>query len=471
MDTGRIRRELVASIRMPAVEERLLVAGLLAGALAYPIWLAGTGVALDRAAAALGPVGTDPWTTETTGLLAALAVLWVVVPALAATWFVRREVTNVRGNLARGYRFEHPALLLLPPLALAGAVVAVAAVREAVALPVAAAFAAASFLFLVRTVAFGYRAYAASVPRVLQFLLFLGAAAIAVPAAVRGAALTDQAALIEAAAGRYGVASYAFGTSTYVGYDIPALPVAGAAVPLALGLAYLLVQSLAATVVRIRRPDVPRSKLRPGQRYPAAIHPAADVSSPSAGPVDGQTVPEPPAEATGDASSGAGASQSGGGSDRSSGIDRDDGADRAGAPDQSNDEHEETVESVGQTRVFTPPDDDEWDDPAAAGGAGGAGDDPLDSGTSGGPLDSDRADDPLDSGPSASDPIADETAVDGAAGADTAVDGRNAGSASDAETASGDEAVDSEYCPICGEQFASDPDRTNCPNCHAELDD
>mgnify|MGYP000462774143 CR=1 FL=1 len=61
MDTADIRRELGTSVRLLAGPERWLLVGLVAGSLGYLVWLAGTGVAVWRAAEAVAgePTGDD----------------------------------------------------------------------------------------------------------------------------------------------------------------------------------------------------------------------------------------------------------------------------------------------------------------------------------------------------------------------------------------------------------------------------
>ncbi|MFC7195752.1 hypothetical protein ACFQL4_15835 [Halosimplex aquaticum] len=225
MDTRDTRRELGRSFRLLGDEERWLFAGLFLGGAGYLIWLAGTGAAVDQVAdLAVGSYSVDPWSTEAAALAATFAVLWVLVPSAAAVRYVVGNITNLRGNVEQCYRFDRPLVALVPPLLLLIAAVAVGAVRGVATWYVLASLAVANTLLLVRTVAYGYRVYSFSVPRVLQGLLFVSAAVAATATVTLASSLAGQTALVEAVAARYGVADIAFGTVSRAGVSAPALP-------------------------------------------------------------------------------------------------------------------------------------------------------------------------------------------------------------------------------------------------------
>jgi|GEM_PF-1144158 len=440
MDTSDLRRELARSVGLLAGPERWLFAGLLGGGAGYLVWLAGTGVAVSRGAQALfgpGPpvdsVSAGSWSSEATALAVVFALLWVVAPAALAVRFVVGNLTNIRGNIDQPYRMDRPLVLLVVPLVALGVAVGVGVARGAVSAPVLVLVGVANALLLVRTVAYGYRVYAFSRPWLLRGLLFVAAAVAALAVVSEAGSLTGQTDLVTAAAERYGVADLAFGEVSTGGYTATKLPLAAALAPGALALAYLVAQLLASLAVRIRRPDVPRSAIRAGQRYPAVVQPGttrrlAMGTGTGTGPGPGAS-----ADADGASTSDAGASGAdvddtddaddtpGDGADTGSATgDGADTGDGPGGADASPDDR------MGQTRVFTPPDDAE----VAADGDSSPGD-----GTA-------------------------ETA----GGSSEAVDGEAT------NVVGGDGAVKNELCPICGATYEADPDRTNCPNCNALLD-
>ncbi|MFB6141275.1 MAG: hypothetical protein ABEJ26_12680 [Halosimplex sp.] len=360
MDTRDTRRELGRSARLVVDEERWLFLGLLAGAPGYLIWLAGTGTAVSQVAElAFGSYSVDPWSTEATALAAAFAVLWVLVPSLVAVRYVVGNVTNLRGNVEQHYRFDRPLVALVPPLVGVVAALALAAVRGGPTRDALALLAVANALLLVRTVAYGYRVYSFSVPRLLQALVFLAGLVATTATVSRAASLAGQTALVEATAARYGVADVAFGSVTRAGVTAPTLPLAAVAAPAVLAVAYVWVQLFASLVVRIRRPDVPRSAIRAGQRYPQVVQPgtsdrlAMGIASPSG---------------DGTGTEAGGASGAGG-----SAADSTDGAGSAGAKGSATDAGSSDADdgggnSFGQTRVYTPPEDAD-EVPAEGGGA------------------------------------------------------------------------------------------------------
>ncbi|MFC7142243.1 hypothetical protein ACFQMA_20690 [Halosimplex aquaticum] len=352
MDTRDTRRELGRSFRLLGDEERWLFAGLFLGGAGYLIWLAGTGAAVDQVAdLAVGSYSVDPWSTEAAALAATFAVLWVLVPSAAAVRYVVGNITNLRGNVEQCYRFDRPLVALVPPLLLLIAAVAVGAVRGVATWYVLASLAVANTLLLVRTVAYGYRVYSFSVPRVLQGLLFVSAAVAATATVTLASSLAGQTALVEAVAARYGVADIAFGTVSRAGVSAPALPLAAVAIPGVLAVAYVWVQLFASLIVRIRRPDVPRSAIRAGQRYPQVVQPgtsdrlAMGTASDGGG---GETEVEPSEQGSSATDDAADSSPASGSSTATAATASGDGAGTTG---------DEQAQNVGQTRVFTPPDD------------------------------------------------------------------------------------------------------------------
>lgn len=358
MDTRDTRRELGRSVGLLADEERWLFLGLLVGAAGYLIWLAGTGVAVSQVAdLVVGAYTVDPWSTEAAGLTVTFAVLWVFVPSAVAVRYVVGNLTNLRGNVEQCYRFDRPLVALVPPLVLLAVAVAVGAARGVATWDVLALLAVANTLLLVRTVAYGYRVYSFSVPRLLQALVFVSAVVATAATVSRAASLGGQTALVEAAAARYGVADVVFGEVTRAGLTAPLLPLAAVATPAALALAYVWIQLFASLLVRIRRPDVPRSAIRAGQRYPQVVQPgtsdrlAMGTASESGSETDsGGSTAGGGSQATdsGDASSGGSTADTSSNSDDATG-------DAPGSVDSDGD----SVEPAGQTRVFSPPEDAE----------------------------------------------------------------------------------------------------------------
>ncbi|WP_135362797.1 hypothetical protein [Halosimplex halophilum] len=407
MDTRDTRRELGRSVRLLTDEERWLFVGLVAGAAGYLIWLAGTGVAVSQVAdVAVGAYTVDPWSTEAAGLAAALAVLWVLLPSAVAVRYVVRNLTNLRGNVEQCYRFDRPLVALVPPLGLLAVAVAVGAVRGAATWYVLALLAVANTLLLVRTVAYGYRVYSFSAPRLLQALVFISAVVATTATVSRAASLGGQAALVEAAAARYGVGDLVFGEVTRAGLTAPLLPLVAVATPAVLGLAYVWVQLFASLLVRVRRPDVPRSAIRAGQRYPQVVQPGT-TDRLAMGTASGSGTDDGSADGVSESSDSAGGSAGGSTAGSSTAEAESGGSDPASDEPGSSGSDGDAVESPGQTRVFTPPEDADDVSPEAASGATGG---------------------------------------------------------------TGEPTVKNEFCPICGETYAADADHSNCPNCNAVLD-
>jgi hypothetical protein len=332
------RRELVDSVRLHVGQERRLFAGLVLGALGYPVWVAGTGVAVEQfLGVTVGPVSVEPWSGSAGLLVLAYLLLWVIGPSVIAVLFVVRELTNIRGNIEKHYRFDNPGALLAVP-AIAFGVVLLVAVLTGFGFWGRVAVGGASVVVLVRTVAYGYRVYALSAPRLLQALLFVAAMVTTLAMASRAAGLAGQEGSLTAAAGRYGVQWVTAGTVAVGVTSVELLPLAGVLAPAALALTYVGCQLVAGQVVRIRQPEIPRSAVRAGQRYPATVQPAGRRAA-------GKPTAKATEETTGNG---------------------DGGADGDAATDAQAVESEPPGEEpFGDTRVYSPPDD---------GGSDGSGD-------------------------------------------------------------------------------------------------
>jgi hypothetical protein len=340
MARGRTRSELTDSFRLLVREERWLPVSLLGGSAGYFIWMAGTAVAAEEV---VGPTADvlvlDGRVTE----LWLLAFLWVVVPSVVAVRYVVDNLTNIRGNVEKCYRVDRPLVLLAPPVAFVLAALAFGLVRGAVGPPVLVALGAATIVLLVRTVAYGYRVYSLSFPRLFQALLSVAAVATSLGLAYRLAPVAGKATLVESTVTQYGLG----GAVAVGGSPVSLLALVGATAPGVVAVSYLWTQVLASLIVRIRGPDVPRSAVRPGQRYPQVVQPGtegrlavrtatgADADEDGRGgdrTGEGQADPET-----------AGTSAAGTDGTTDSGV----GADGTGG------------HRFGQTRVYRPPEEDE----------------------------------------------------------------------------------------------------------------
>jgi len=336
------RRELVDSFRLLVGEERWLFAGLAGGAVGYLIWVAGTGAAVEPVADAFAEtLSVDRESVE----VWAFAVLWVLLPSMVAARYVVDHLTNLRGNVEQCYRFDQPLTLLGPPALVVLVTVVFATVQGRVGPTALVALGAANVFLLVRTVAYGYRVYSLSVPRALQGLLVFAALALSLGIVCRIAPLAGHEALVESMADRYGVG----GTVTLGASAVPVLELAGALVPGALAFAYVWVQIFASLVVRIQGPDVPRSAIRAGQRYPQFVQPGTDRRLAMG------TVPEP-SEAGSDEDDTAEPSETEAG--QTTGTDGDPEV-TAGESAAADGDGEDGDSQFGQTRVYTPPEDED----------------------------------------------------------------------------------------------------------------
>lgn len=289
MDTDGLRRGLTISFRTVVAREWRLFAGMGVGLVGYLLWIGATGAALSEIASFAG-INTDveQWTSGTTQLAIVGLVLWVLLPAIAAVWLVRREVTNLRNNLANYYRI-HPFLLLVPPvvlLAVGGLGVAVdgGESRPALALVVLAAV-----FFQIRTLTYSYRVFAGSIPQIQQASLLITSIVVLLTVLVEGATALGRDQFVTDAAAGFGEAigtsavSDLVGTSTVLDSTVPTLLGLAIATPVVLGGGYVCIQAIVGVVVRVRGNEVLRSQLRTGQRYPEFARPTTSPRARSTG--------------------------------------------------------------------------------------------------------------------------------------------------------------------------------------------
>ena len=421
--SGRRRRELTDSFRLVARDEQWFGRDLVAGVAALLVWVAATGALATYVAGLLDvSLGLAGGETPSPITIAISGVLWLLVPAVAVVFRIRNRTSNLRGNVEQYYRLYHPAALLAPPalLVLASCVVAVAlgsfeSYFALLMVPV-------GLFVLVRTLAFSYRVYSFSHPLVVQTLLFvstpvlLGSAFAAVGAAAGRRALVDRALMA------VGLPAWITGTVSVEGVDVSGVAVAALA-PVLLALAYVLIQTAVSVGVRLVRPEVARSKMRTGQRYPSFL-PGATPVTPSESPVDADDAAPDAEDTARDAD------------DAAPTADADDSSSAGDSPTETDEPEggDDDLDDVSNTRVFTPPGDDADGDSDA--------DSTPDSGAETGARPS--------SGPgSSSGTASSETRAIQSEGVD-----RDASSADERER-----------CDACGESFTVDTAVRFCPNC------
>ena len=455
------REDLVSSFRLAVTEEsRLFGAGLLA-LVVYALWVGLSGAALTFGADALNvSLSPEPWTGAKTGLAAVALLAWVVVPAAVAAWLLVGQLTNESGNIAQRYRYRHPGVLLAPPAVLL-AVALVATVALDGPWPAFVVVVFAALFLLARTVAYGYRVFSLSAPRALAAAAALSFLALAVALLTGGATAAGREGYLEAvtegftgAVGADAAATIVTGSVTVAGATLPAAVVAAVAVPAGLSVLYLLVQTLGGGVNRVRKPDVPRSDLRTGQRYPDFARPTTSRAGGAGGSSTSGASSSPKASESPTAPTGSGAGAG------------------PGSTASSTKAATSSASSTGSRSSST----DSSPDPAAPAEAtgGGTGNDSDDSPTvDTGPADSQVTDDvsntrvytPPNDGDDGDDPLpfgADPG--DGGDGADTDVEpGESARTGTTGSTA-GEEPV----CPDCDEPH--DPGAVFCPACGAALE-
>lgn len=333
MLSGGTRRELADSVRLLVREELWLFAGLLGGAVGYVIWVAGTAAVVEEFVRVLADViPLDRGPTE----LWVFALLWVVVPSVVAVRYVVDHLTNLRGNVEQCYRVDQPLVLLGPPAVFVLAAAVSGAALGRVDATVLVAVGAANVVLLVRTVAYGYRVYSLSVPRLLQALLLVAALATSLGLVGRIAPMAGKAALVDGVVARYGLS----GTLTFGASSVPLLAFVGATAPGVVAVSYVWVQIFASLIVRIRRPNVPRSAISAGQRYPQVVQPGTDRRLAMGTAPEADDEDDAESETADDTGDDQPAGTSAAGTD--------------GGPEDESHGHR-----FGQTRVYTPPEDDE----------------------------------------------------------------------------------------------------------------
>lgn len=378
MDIARIRSELVASVHLLVTGERRLLGGAVAVAVAYAVWLGASGVVLTSVLG-LGsePASAAAWEATGTGALALGVLLWVVLPAAAATYLVDRAVTNSSGNVHQQYRVTHPFLLVAPFLLLfaigVGAGIAIGSMSAALL----AALSVVGMFALVRTVPASYRMFSFSRPRFVEALLFVALAVDAVALLVSAATLTGRQQVVDAAAsglgGKFGtdvIETVLTDSVVVADLSVPTLLAVTASLPVALSLLYFVLQGGVAVVTRIRSPDVRRGDLRTGQRYPAFAQPTYGQSTAESSTDEAVAANESVAT-DGSSPAGSTSTASADGSTPSSTEEpapEDTPAEVADAPEKADDDPE-------KTRVFKPPSADmfEVDETEASGEEGASG--------------------------------------------------------------------------------------------------
>lgn len=263
---GSLTSELRESVRLLAAE-RWLFAGGFVGYVAVAVWVLATGTLALSVAPALDATTLLTVAGTPIDALAVFAGLaWVAVPGVVLAALLDRFLRNHRGNLESRYRFDHPALLLVP-----SGVVALLAVgltlRVGPRLPVLAVAVVASVHLFVRTLAYGHRVYSLSVPPLFSLLSVLVGCAFAVGWLAHAPSLVAIGAPLESGLSAAGVPSVLETLAAMSGLDARGLLRASVAVPTALSLAYLLAQSAVAVTVYLRAP-IENPQPRPGQRYP-----------------------------------------------------------------------------------------------------------------------------------------------------------------------------------------------------------
>lgn len=263
-------RVLVAEFRRSISllrSEVWVLTGALLGALCYGAWVLATGIAVGSAIPGLASSAvTTVGDVTVTGLSVLALVLWVVVPAIAVSVLAGRRFRNEHGNLEKRYRLDHPALLLaLPGLVMGGCLVATVTAGRSPA--VTAIALVASVHLLVRTVAYGYRVYTLSVPRLFTASLAVGGAALAGGWLVAATVLAERSETAGGLVTRSGLSSVVETGLTLAGVGPADALAVLVSVPALLATAYLAVQLVAGTVVRIQAP-LSNPTRRPGQRFP-----------------------------------------------------------------------------------------------------------------------------------------------------------------------------------------------------------
>ncbi|MEF8854136.1 MAG: hypothetical protein V5A24_01365 [Haloarculaceae archaeon] len=394
MDARTIPRQLWQSIRIAYSDERWLLAGLVAVAIGYPIWVGVTGIAVLVMGDFVGvSLSLDPWTAQTSALAVVLAAFWVVAPGAVATHLVVERLRNPNDNIKTCYRLRHPlALFLLPVIFLVlgvGITVATGSVLGEAVLVLG------SMYLAIRAAAYAHRVFALSFPLLAEAILFLALSGFGIFLLATGSigagrkqVVVDVAPGIAALVGAPALANYADGVVALGSVDLSMLAATVVVPALLPTLAYVALQIGVSVVQRLRKPNVKRSSLRTGQRYPVFAHPTTGSSAGGGTPAsDGPTgsdadsgaggsaseesaaggsdagiegdqpdTSETPPVAAGTQAAGGGEADGGGGETAASGAEAVAESESEEAPSEATAEDDE-VENVGHTRVYSPPTD------------------------------------------------------------------------------------------------------------------
>lgn len=412
MSTGRRWAALADSLRLVPTDAAWLLKGVVLGYFGYTGWVVVTGGVLYGLSRVLDVTSLGaPLSGPAIGLGALAAVLWLVVPGLAAVWYATREVTNRHGNLEKRYRTAYPLVLVVPPAALLLAGLVGGLVLGEFSTALLAVLAAPAVLLAARVYAYSYRVFSLSVPRLGKAVVFLSAVGLFVGWFAHVVVLAGEQARVAPALEALGVSDLAFGTVTVAGYTAVTVPLVVVALPVAAATAYLVLQLGASALTLARSPSVPSGEVRPGQRVPDRVSVTTPARTPRANGGAGASTGSSTADDT--AASASEGSERAGEPDTASAADADDAADGS----TEDDDEAEMVDSPGDTRVFTPDSDGDATDTQVFTGA-------------------DENDD---------------------------------GEADSTKLYAGGDGPDPDRCPECSASLGFDADVAFCPNCGASL--
>lgn len=447
MNVPGFARELWKSVRIVYTDEWWLFPAVLVVAIGYPLWVGATGAAVTTIAEFVGlSLTVDPWTGRTTALAVVLAMFWVVAPAAVATQLVLNRLTNAHGNLRTCYRLRRPLALFGLPVLLVVCGLVVTAVTGGSAAG-EAILVVGALLVAIRGTAYAYRVFALSLPLLAEAILFLAVAGLSITILAAGALgagrhelVADTAAGIAGVVGVPALTNYADGTVVLGGVEISmvaATVVVTAILPVG---AYVGIQLAVSGIQRLRKPDVKRSSLRTGQRYPGFAHPTAGGGGATSGGGGRATTGDGGGARSGDS----GRTTTGG--ERGSSADAAAGRQAADTPERGGAGAGATSAGGSGTRAENAAATDESQSVGAGAAAGGAGDDDVDT-----PADGDERDDV--SHTRVYSPPEDAEDIEVADGAEAA---RRSGTG--------------KFCPSCEESYEGET-RTFCPTCGARLEE
>ncbi len=374
MNTEYLQHDLKQSFVLIVTQERRLFAGVLGGIILYALWVGATAAALDQFAEVAAVSTTlDPWTSDTTGLAAVGAILWILLPAVGAAYGVNRAVTTTHGYLAKPYRLRHPATLLVAPLVIVvfglGAFVLSDGHRSGMLIVLVG-----SVFFHIRVLPYAYRVFSLSAPRLVSASLVLTGMGVSTALLVEGVLAAGQSEAVDAVgdglAGVFGIDALAQigGTTTVAGRPMPLLLGVAAATPLALGGLYLVVQTILGALNRMQSPTVARSEIRTGQRYPEFAKPTVAPSertrvttpTPATTTQKAESIEPPAQESKTPTAEQTAETLETRDNDTAAAENEDEGAD-TGEEESETDpvEDEEPVDDVSHTKIFRPPGDEE----------------------------------------------------------------------------------------------------------------